>query len=71
MCRSTTGWLRLQPTTTQALTFWKDSYMTRWVTLNSVRTLACFVASGFTLGGAGDPLAIAAQSTGGISRPSP
>jgi uncharacterized membrane protein len=40
----------LEPTATQALAFWKDSYMTRWVTLNSVRTLACFVASGFTLG---------------------
>jgi uncharacterized membrane protein len=35
--------------TSQALAFWKDSYMTRWVALNSLRTLACFLASGFTL----------------------
>lgn len=40
----------LAPATSQALTFWKDSYMTRWVSLNSVRTLACFLASGLTLG---------------------
>lgn len=40
----------LAPTTSQALAFWKETYMTRWVTLNSVRTLACFIASGLTLG---------------------
>ncbi|WP_394690139.1 DUF1772 domain-containing protein [Hoeflea sp.] len=39
----------LGSTTSQALTFWKETYMTRWVTLNSVRTLACFLASGLTL----------------------
>lgn len=39
----------LGSTTSQALTFWKESYMTRWVTLNSLRTLACFLASGLTL----------------------
>lgn len=40
----------LAPTTSKALAFWKETYMTRWVTLNSVRTLACFIASGLTLG---------------------
>ena len=39
----------LAPETSQALTFWKESYMTRWVTLNSQRTVACFLASGLTL----------------------
>jgi uncharacterized membrane protein len=40
----------LAPTaTSQALAFWKETYMTRWVALNSLRTLACFLASGFTL----------------------
>lgn len=39
----------LAPETSQALTFWKEAYMTRWVTLNSLRTAACFLASGLTL----------------------
>lgn len=39
----------LVPQTSQALAFWKEAYMTRWVNLNSLRTLACFVASGLTL----------------------
>ena len=39
----------LAPATTQALAFWKETYMTRWVALNSLRTLACFLASGLTL----------------------
>tara|TARA_R110002020_G_scaffold36134_16_gene108666 strand:- start:1223 stop:1702 length:480 start_codon:yes stop_codon:yes gene_type:complete len=29
--------------------FWKESYMTTWVTLNSLRTVACMLASGLTL----------------------
>jgi uncharacterized membrane protein len=39
----------LAPATSQALAFWKETYMTRWVALNSLRTLACFLASGSTL----------------------
>ena len=39
----------MDPSTAQALAFWKQSYMTRWVNLNSLRTLACFLASGLTL----------------------
>lgn len=39
----------LAPETSQALDFWKQTYMTRWVNLNSLRTLACFLASGLTL----------------------
>ncbi|MEQ8479543.1 MAG: DUF1772 domain-containing protein [Hoeflea sp.] len=39
----------LEAQTAAALSFWKESYMTRWVGLNSVRTLACFLASGLTL----------------------
>ncbi|MEM5473577.1 anthrone oxygenase family protein [Hoeflea sp. AS60] len=33
----------------QSLAFWKQTYMTSWVTLNSLRTLACLLASGLTL----------------------
>lgn len=33
----------------QTLAFWKEAYMTRWVSLNSLRTLACLLASGLTL----------------------
>jgi len=29
--------------------FWKETYMTRWVTLNSFRTVACMLASGLAL----------------------
>lgn len=39
----------LQPSSAAALEFWEQTYMTRWVTLNSVRTAACFVASGLAL----------------------
>ncbi|MEQ8827254.1 MAG: DUF1772 domain-containing protein, partial [Parvibaculum sp.] len=39
----------LEPQTGAALSFWKESYMTRWVSLNSARTIACFLASGLTL----------------------
>ena len=34
----------------QTIAFWKQSYMTRWVSLNTVRTVACLLASGLTLG---------------------
>ena len=33
----------------ETVAFWKETYMTRWVTLNSLRTLACFLASGSAL----------------------
>ena len=39
----------MDPAATQTLTFWKQSYMTRWVNLNSLRTVACMLASGLTL----------------------
>lgn len=39
----------LEPQAGAALSFWKESYMTRWVSLNSARTIACFLASGLTL----------------------
>lgn len=39
----------LEAQTGAALSFWKESYMTRWVSLNTVRTVACFLASGLTL----------------------
>ncbi|WP_420408797.1 DUF1772 domain-containing protein [Hoeflea sp.] len=39
----------LEPQTGAALSFWKESYMTRWVSLNTARTLACFLASGLAL----------------------
>ncbi|WP_299867928.1 anthrone oxygenase family protein [uncultured Hoeflea sp.] len=39
----------LQPASAAALEFWNEVYMTRWVTLNSVRTAACFIASGLVL----------------------
>ena len=39
----------MDPSTAQTLVFWKQTYMTRWVNLNSLRTLACFLASGLTL----------------------
>lgn len=39
----------LEPASAPALAFWKGSYMTRWISLNSVRTVACFMASGTTL----------------------
>lgn len=39
----------MDPSTAQTLAFWKQTYMTRWVALNSLRTLACFLASGLTL----------------------
>ncbi|AKI01343.1 putative integral membrane protein [Hoeflea sp. IMCC20628] len=39
----------LAPATPQALEFWKQAYMTRWVSLNTVRTIACMLASGLTL----------------------
>ena len=39
----------MDPSTAQTLAFWKQTYMTRWVNLNSLRTLACFLASGLTL----------------------
>lgn len=39
----------MDPATAQTLTFWKQSYMTRWVNLNSLRAIACFLASGLTL----------------------
>lgn len=29
--------------------FWKETYMARWVSLNSLRTVACMLASGLTL----------------------
>jgi len=29
--------------------FWKETYMTRWVSLNSLRTIACMLASGLAL----------------------
>lgn len=39
----------VDPAASQTLAFWKQSYMTRWVSLNTVRTLACLLASGLTL----------------------
>jgi uncharacterized membrane protein len=39
----------MDPAATQTLVFWKQSYMTRWVNLNSLRTVACMLASGLTL----------------------
>lgn len=39
----------MDPAATQTLAFWKETYMTRWVSLNSLRTLACLLASGLTL----------------------
>lgn len=39
----------MDPSTAQTLAFWKQTYMTRWVNLNSLRALACFLASGLTL----------------------
>ncbi|MCY0094311.1 DUF1772 domain-containing protein [Hoeflea ulvae] len=39
----------LAPSTPQALAFWKEAYMTRWVSLNTLRTIACLLASGLTL----------------------
>jgi len=38
------------PAASQTIAFWKQSYMTRWVSLNTVRTVACLLASGLTLG---------------------
>lgn len=29
--------------------FWNETYMARWVTLNSLRTVACMLSSGLTL----------------------
>lgn len=40
----------LEPQTRAALAFWKESYMTRWISLNSARTIGCFLASGLMLG---------------------
>jgi uncharacterized membrane protein len=40
----------VEPAAAQTLEFWKQSYMTRWVALNSLRTAACLLASGLTLG---------------------
>lgn len=39
----------LESQSAAALVFWNEVYMTRWVTLNSVRTAACFIASGLVL----------------------
>ncbi|MEM5493872.1 anthrone oxygenase family protein [Hoeflea sp. AS16] len=39
----------MDPSAAQTLAFWKETYMTRWVNLNSLRTLASFLASGLTL----------------------
>jgi uncharacterized membrane protein len=39
----------MDPAATQTLAFWKQTYMTRWVNLNSLRTVACLLASGLTL----------------------
>lgn len=39
----------LDPAAGQALTFWKKLYMTRWVGLNSIRTIASLLASGLAL----------------------
>jgi len=40
----------IDPAASQTIAFWKQSYMTRWVSLNTVRTVACLLASGLTLG---------------------
>lgn len=40
----------IDPVASQTIAFWKQSYMTRWVSLNTVRTVACLLASGLTLG---------------------
>lgn len=40
----------LDPKSADARGFWKQTYMTRWVNLNSLRTAACMIASGSTLG---------------------
>ena len=39
----------IDPAAAQTLAFWKQTYMTRWVSLNSLRTVACLLASGSTL----------------------
>lgn len=39
----------MDPAATQTIAFWKQTYMTRWVNLNSLRTVACLLASGLTL----------------------
>jgi len=39
----------LAPSSSEALGFWKQHYMTRWVSLNTLRTIACMLASGSTL----------------------
>ncbi len=39
----------IDPAAVQTLAFWKQTYMTRWVNLNSLRTLARLLASGLTL----------------------
>ena len=40
----------IDPAAPQTLEFWKQSYMTRWVSLNSLRTAASLLASALTLG---------------------
>lgn len=39
----------IDPAAAQTFAFWKETYMTRWVNLNTVRTVACLLASGLTL----------------------
>jgi len=39
----------MDPAAAQTLAFWKETYMTRWVNLNSVRAAVCMVSSGLTL----------------------
>lgn len=39
----------MEPAAAQTLAFWKDVYMTRWINLNSVRSVVCMVSAGLTL----------------------
>lgn len=39
----------LSPASAEALSFWKQAYMTRWVSLNSLRAAACFASAGLSL----------------------
>ncbi|MDF1608484.1 DUF1772 domain-containing protein [Hoeflea sp. YIM 152468] len=39
----------LAASSSEAQDFWTKRYMTRWVSLNTLRTIACLLASGMTL----------------------
>lgn len=40
----------IDPAAPQTREFWNQSYMTRWVSLNTLRSAACLLASALTLG---------------------